>query len=153
MSNIEQELKILRADIQGLKAEISSINENLSAIEELLRLLLANQLIDNLDFKSPPKTKEIIQGRAEIIYGTGAAYLNGCYWSYVNVNSGSITRNCKFRILRNDENIFEGTEIDILAADCQTKVNSANAGHIYLISTKNYFDLQKNDVIESYILE
>ena len=52
MSINEQELKIIRSDIQDLKAEISLLNQNFSALEELMRLIVANQTSNNVEIKN-----------------------------------------------------------------------------------------------------
>ena len=52
MSINEQELKIIRSDIQDLKAEISLLNQNFSAIEELMRLIVTNQTSNNVEIKN-----------------------------------------------------------------------------------------------------
>ncbi len=171
MSNIEQELKILRADIQGLKAEISSINENLSAIEELLRLLVANQMLNNLEIKKPtPKKsaekisalgflkniydsaptspKEIIQGHAKIYHLSNT-------WIWAEMVDGTIYKESKIRILRRSKKLFSTSIIKLqYLSDAADEVPSVYTGYFRVqLSGIGTDELKKDDIIESYILE
>ena len=150
MSINEQELKIIRSDIQDLKAEISLLNQNFSALEELLRLLVANQMLNNVEIEkppkieNPPKTKEVLQGRDKI-YAVGGSL-------YAVMLSGKILSDSIIKVIRSGKIIFN-TKISYLDSFHQGTREITYGYFQCQLSGVDNNKIEENDIIEAYTWE
>jgi translation initiation factor IF-2 len=96
-----------------------------------------------------PEMKEIIIGHAEIreIFKVSRiGKIAGCY-----VRDGEIRRNARMRVLRDQEELFDG-EIASLK-HIQDDVREVRAGFECGITLKNFEGFEVGDILEGYIIE
>ena len=132
MSINEQELKIIRSDIQDLKAEISLLNQNFSAIEELMRLIVANQMLNNVEIEKPPKQEIFVEEKPDkIIYSNGEANIVSVAGTEIRLrlHSGCIERGNTFSFYGNNyivrrllNSLYKETDREVSPAYCYIEV-------------------------------
>ncbi len=95
-----------------------------------------------------PEEVEVFQGRAQVreVFSTKTGKVAGCA-----VTKGTIHRKDRARVKRGEETIFEG-ELDNLKR-FKDDVKEVKEGFECGISMRNFNNLNKNDVIETYIIE
>jgi translation initiation factor IF-2 len=95
-----------------------------------------------------PVEKEVFQGRAEIreVFSTKTGKIAGCA-----VTKGVIHRKDRVRVIRGKEIVFEGTLNNLrrFKEDAREVKEGFECG----ISVKNFNDIRKNDIIETFIIE
>ncbi|HEY9645053.1 MAG TPA: translation initiation factor IF-2 [Chroococcidiopsis sp.] len=94
-----------------------------------------------------PELVEEPLGRVEVraVFPVGKGSVAGCY-----IQSGKAIRNCKVRVLRGGNNIFEGN-LDSLKR-MREDVREVNAGYECGIGVDNFKDWVLGDIIETYQL-
>ena len=132
MSINEQELKIIRSDIQDLKAEISLLNQNFSAIEELMRLIVANQMLNNVEIEKPPKQEIFVEEKPEKrIYSNGEANIVSVAGTEIRLrlHRGYIERGNTFSFYGNNyivrklfNSVYKETDREVSKAYCYIEV-------------------------------
>ncbi len=95
-----------------------------------------------------PEEREVFQGSAQVreVFSTRAGKVAGCA-----VVKGTIHRNDRVRVKRDQETVFEGN-IDSLKR-FKEDVKEVREGFECGISIKGFNDIRKNDVIEAFTIE
>ncbi|MFO8036115.1 MAG: translation initiation factor IF-2 [Anaerolineales bacterium] len=96
-----------------------------------------------------PVEKKILIGRAEVL----AVFPSGRFDQVAGcrVQKGSIKRNAKIRVLRDDKMAYEG-EISSLKRH-QDDVNEVREGYECGIGLRGFSDFQEGDILECFIIE
>lgn len=96
-----------------------------------------------------PEYEEKVLGQARVVrtfHYSKVGTIAGCL-----VVDGTITRNSKARVLRDDIVIYDG-EVNSLRHE-KSDIKTAKKGFECGITIKNYNDLKENDIIEAYTIE
>ncbi|MEW6686393.1 MAG: translation initiation factor IF-2 [Candidatus Edwardsbacteria bacterium] len=96
-----------------------------------------------------PEYKEIIQGQAEVrevFKITGVGTIAGCF-----INEGTIIRNAKVRLLRDNVVIYEGKVGSLRRF--KDDVKEVTTGFECGVSIEKYEDIKKGDTLETYVVE
>jgi len=122
------------------KIEIRSYRVIYEAIEDLTKKLTS---------MLTPKYREVITGKAEVrnvFKVTGSGIIAGSY-----VQAGKIYRNCKVRVFRNSDIVFDGSlkGLKRFKEDVKEVAEGFECG----ISVEGYSDIKELDIIEAYQLE
>ena len=161
----------MQNDISEIKNRLSAIEKNLASLEELMRLIVANQMLNNLEIKTPleksaekvskpsffiniydsapTSPKEIIQGHAKIYN------IRDC-WIWAEMVNGTIYKESKIRILRRSKKLFSTSIIKLqYLSDAADEVPSVYTGYFraQLLGLGTLDELKKGDILEAYILE
>jgi translation initiation factor IF-2 len=94
-----------------------------------------------------PELVEEPLGQAEVraVFQVGRGVVAGCY-----IQSGKMIRNCRVRVLRNKQVIYEGNLDSLKRMKEDTK--EVNAGYECGIGVDSFKDWQEGDIIESFRL-
>jgi translation initiation factor IF-2 len=126
------------ADTEGISIRTYEIIYRLlEDVEKALKGMLA------------PEIKETVVGQAQVLQTfkiTKLGTIAGC-----KVMNGEIRRNAKVRVLRNDENLFEG-ELASLKHE-KDNVKEVRTGFECGLRVKGFNDFEIGDTIESFIVE
>ena len=96
-----------------------------------------------------PEEKEIIIGRAQVLAVFRASRLGqvaGC-----RVLDGELRRNGKMRVIRGEENIFEGNVASLKRH--QEDVREVRQGFECGVGLRNFNDFKEGDILECFTLE
>lgn len=93
-----------------------------------------------------PKLEKVVTGHAEVrevFRVSKVGKVAGCY-----VTDGAVTRDARVRVLRNEEEIFDGTLLSLKRFT--EDVKEVNAGYECGIGIEGFSDIQAGDILEFY---
>ena len=110
----------------------SIISKNLSSLEELMRLIVANQMLNNVEIKKPPKQEIFVEEKPEKrIYSNGEANIESFAGTKIRLRlySGCIERGNTFTFYDNNyivrrllNSLYKETDREVSPAYCYIEV-------------------------------